>query len=41
MFNELLEIYLYEYKECSDTKIEKIDPKHNPINLTLDTCYTR
>ena len=36
-YNELLGIYLEEYEELSDPKIEKIDPKYDPNNLTFDT----
>ena len=36
LYNELLGIYLDEYKEFVDAKIEKIDPKYDPINLTRD-----
>ena len=37
LFNELLGIYLDEYKKVSDDKIEKMYPKYDPTNSTLDT----
>ena len=30
-------IYLDKYKEYSDAKTDKMDPKYDHINLTLDT----
>ena len=36
LHKELLGIYLDEYKKVSDNKIEKMDPKFDPTNSTLN-----
>ena len=36
LYNDLLETYFDEYYDLSDAKKNKIGPKYDPANLTLD-----
>ena len=36
LYHEMLQIYFDEYYDLSDAKRSKMDPKHDPIYLTLD-----
>ena len=36
LYSDLLETYFHEYYDLSDAKRSKMDPKHDPANLTLN-----
>ena len=36
LYHEMLGIYFDEYHDLSDAKRSKMDPKYDPIYLTLD-----